>query len=261
MSKFSLAITAFEETKDEVRILDCIRPAQKHYAIDEIVIVDDHSSDFAVLETLLESEPKVKLSYNQKNLGVFGNKLEAVAQCKNDWVINCDSDNLMDEEYLDLITEHPLSEATWYCPSFAKPEFDYRSLIGAYVLEDMPWFMTQALSGCALNTGNQTVHRESYLDVFGRYRGKRADIMMPNWLNLPDNDRKQHHWRLVFDANDSFIFNMEWLTAGHSLCFLEGLEYEHYYTGGDESNYARAPVQKHDLNDCLVKEMQARVNA
>ena len=258
----SFAVTAYNEMSAAQlhgqRLLDCIRPAQNHPAISEIVVVDDGSEDFEQLADLLRREPKVTFHHNPVNRGVFGNKIEAIARAAGPWVITCDSDNLMKADFIDKILAMPLEPHTWYCPSFARTHFDYRSLIGKYDLSTIGQILDRPMGACCLNTGNQIVCRETFMGVFGKYRGQRADLMMPNWLNIPESEREKRYWRLVFDACDSFILNMEWLTAGNRMHVVEGLEYDHYYGEGEESNYARAPKQKTVLNDKLMQELRQR---
>jgi glycosyltransferase involved in cell wall biosynthesis len=265
----SFAVTAYNEMsegrKHGYKLLKCIELAQRHPTVGEIVIVDDGSEDWAQLVTHLGPFAyegvgwgKTKIYHNRQNLGVFGNKLEAIAQCRDDWVVNCDSDNLMDANYLDMVASLKKNPNTWYCPSFARPEFDYRGLVGRWDLPNIEGLLAKPLAECALNTGNQIVHRESFMKVFGGYRGRRFDLLQPNYLDLPTSKRTTHRHRLVYDAKDSLIFNMEWLFAGGVLEIVPGLEYDHYYTSGPESNYARAPEEKDKLNDVLIAELRRR---
>jgi hypothetical protein len=214
------------------------------------------SISFAVIEP--RAWTRTRFYHNEENLGVFGNKLEAIASCRCDWVVNCDSDNLMDANYLDLVVSLKKNHDTWYCPSFARPEFDYRGLVGRWDLANVQELLEKPLAECALNTGNQIVHRESFMEVFRGYRGRRFDLLQPNYLELPTSKRTTHRHRLVYDAKDSLIFNMEWLFAGGTLEIVPGLEYDHYYTSGPESNYARAPAEKDKLNEVLVAELKRR---
>ena len=255
--KTSFAVTAYEEmSRGGPTILECISAAIDHPAIDEIVIVDDYSSDFEQLTEFLSDVPKVKLFRNSENLKVFGNKLSAVAHSTGDWVINCDSDNVFSKEIIDKVLSLELDPMTWYCPSFAKPMFDYREYIGSYNSNSM-----EALSNvgglveCFLNTGNQTVNREKYMEVFGSYWNKRADLMLPNYLGIPETSRSLPRWHDVFNACDSIIFNSEWVNHGGTLEIVEGFEYEHYWTNGSDSNYNRAPVEKELLNSVLMGKL------
>lgn len=264
----SFAVTAYNEMAEGRKcgqlILNCIRAAMQHPAIGEVVVVDDGSEDFGKLLRMLTDKPKVRLFDNVHNLGVFGNKLEAIAQCSGEWVITCDSDNVMDETFInDLvgIIETEKEPRTWYCPSFARTHFDYRGLVGKYTLGNVAEMMAEPMAACCLNTGNQTVHREQFMKVFGWYRQERADLIMPNWLDLTPEQRPMKYWRLVFDACDSFIFNMEWFLSGGTMHVVEGMEYDHYYAGGPESNYNRAPQEKGRLGEVLFEELRRRSEA
>lgn len=256
----SFAVTAFNEMSPGRlgggRILACVAPAQAHPGVDEIVVVDDGSDDFPQLQQLLQGYAKVHLHRNMPNRGVFGNKIEAVARSRGDWVITCDSDNVMDKDFLDRVIHHDRNPYVWYCPSFARPNFDYRHLVGSYDRVNIGPMIERPLAACAINTGNQTVHRETFMQVFEPYRGNRADLILPNWLRLSDEERPKHYWRLVFDANDSCILNMLWLQAGNALTILKGLEYDHYYAAGPEGNYTRSPIEKEKLGLILLDELR-----
>jgi glycosyltransferase involved in cell wall biosynthesis len=258
--KFSFAITAFNEFSSGRNageyIKRCLKIPSIHPLVDEIVVVDDASECGPKLKQLLLSFPKVRFFSNNENLGVFGNKLEAIAQCKNKWVINCDSDNSMSIDYIDRAYNSLGKSDTWLCPSFARPKFDYRHLVGLYSIETIKGLLQRPRGDCLLNTGNQVVHRENFMLVFGKYRGKRFDLMQPNYLSLSEEDRNKEHWRQVFNAYDSFIFNLEWLKAGNKIHVVDGLEYSHQYSRGEASNYARAPAEKANLAKRLEEELK-----
>ena len=255
--KLSFAVTAYQETtRGGPSILECLAPAIAHPAVDEIIVSDDGSEDFDDLAVILDGIPKLKFSGGGENQGVFGNKLTAVALASGDWVMNCDSDNVVSEAFIDKFLEQELEPATWYCPSFARPEFDYRAYIGRYDISSA-YKLVQAggLAHCLLNTGNQIVHRDNFLKVFGEYLGRRADLMMPNWLGLSETKRQDEYWHKVFNATDSIIFNTEWLKSGGILEIVGGLEYDHFWTGGDDSNYNRAPAEKGRLNELVLDDL------
>lgn len=246
----SLAVTAYREISlrgGGSQLLQCIKAAQQHDAISEIAIVDDHSDDFERLRTLLSRRPKVRLYQNDRNLGVFRNKLQAIARCKSEWVITCDSDNTMNPAYIDAVVAAERVASEWLCPCFAKPKFDYRNLTGRYNLKTIWKIMRAPIFACCFNTGNQVVHRESFMDVFGRYQTERAELSLPNYLGVPEEDRGSLHNRLIFDACDSYFYNTEWLRAGNSVWIHPELRYDHYYAAGPEGNYMRAPRAKLEL--------------
>lgn len=258
----SFTVTCYEEMTDlrkqGQRLLRSISAARQHPGIDEIVVVDDASDNFDRLKDLLNGMPEVRLYRNETNRGVFGNKLESVARSTGEWVIMSDSDNFRGKAFIDKILVTDKNPQTWYCPTFARPRFDYRGLVGEYDLASISRILHIPMFNCLINTGNQTVHRDEYMKVFGKYRNKRADLMMPNWLGIAQREREKHHWRLVFDALDSFLFNMEWLTAGNRLHIMPGLEYDHFCDDSAVSNYNRAPKEKDELGPILMKELRAR---
>lgn len=258
--KVSFAVTAYEETtrNDGPSIRTCIDAALAHPLIDEIVIVDDKSSDYQGLVEMFINKPKVKVFQNEENLGVFGNKLSAVYHSTGDWVITSDSDNIFDHKAIDLVLSSPLDGDTWYCPSFARPNFDYREYVGSYDLSNVGDLLRRGgLANCFVNTGNQTVNRTKFLNVFEKYLNSRADLLMPNYLNLKEEERKLPYWKDVFNACDSLVFNSEWLKAGGTLVILEDFHYDHFWTGGPGSNYNRAPAEKGLLNDLLLNELES----
>lgn len=250
----SFAVTAYKETtRGGPTVLQCVEAAVQHPQITEIVVVDDASPDFAKLKDMVADVPKLKLFQNEKNLGVFGNKLSAVAHSSGDWVINSDSDNVFSQEAISLVLSRDLEPMTWYCPSYARPVFDYRKLVGRYDSSNIAKLANAGgMAECLMNTGNQTVHRDSYLSVFGQYLNERADLLLPNYLGIPEAKRKNSHWRDVFNACDSLVFNSIWVNSGGTLDVLQGFEYDHYWTSGSDSNYNRAPTEKEALNDALM---------
>lgn len=259
MNNFSFAVTAYEETSagrlEGRRICECLEAPQAHEQIGEIVISDDGSSDFNALVKLLVSRPKVQFFRCFKNRGVFTNKIQAVGYSTGDWVITCDSDNRMDAAFINRAIEVAQDPDCWYCPSFAREHFDYRGLIGEYDLAAIGTVADLDNFQACMNTGNQTVHRNTFMEVFGRYLDKRFDLVLPNYLDLPEHERLQRYWRLVWDACDSFLLNLLWLRAGKRIAVVKGLEYWHYWTNGPESNYIRSPKEKDKLNAILLREL------
>ena len=253
-----LAYNEYDPTRARgVRLLRSLSAAREHPGIDEIVVVDDGSDDYEWLQGFLGDIPEVKLYHNETNLGVFLNKIEVVARSTSDWVIVSDSDNFKDTAHIDKALSLPLNPDVWYCPSFARPNFDYRKLTGEYDLETVSKFdFTIPFSRCCFNTGNQFVHRDSFMEVFGKYRGTKYWLDM--WRHFPDvplAERSTRYWRQVWDANDSLLFNMIWLRAGKRLSVVEGLEYEHYMSKSDSSNYNRSPAEKGTLGVALFEEL------
>ena len=204
----------------------------EHPKIDEIVVVDDHSDDFDGLKSLLDSFPKVTLHRNDRNLKCFGNKIEAIARSTSEWVITCDSDNIMGIDYLDIVTSNAKLPSSWYCPTFARPLFDYRRVIGVWNASTIHTIAHDPCFCCFINTGNQTVRREDFVRVFSSYRGRALSSFMPDLAGVgrgyPDS---------IWDGNDSKIFNFVWLKSGGQLVAHCGLEYDHTVNDSEPGNY------------------------
>lgn len=262
---FSFAVMAYNEfdptrARGE-RLFRALSAAVGHPRLDEILVVDDGSDDYAWLTERMKAYPKVVLHHNDNNLGVFLNKIEIIARATSDWVITCDSDNFKDSAHIEKALSLALDPNVWYCPSFARPNFNYREFIGEYDLVgisrfDEGGFVKRNVAKCCLNTGNQIVHRNTFLDVFGRYRN--TNYWLDMWRYFDDvnvHERSKRYWRQVWDANDSMLFNMLWLYAGKRLAVVAGLEYDHYVAKDNASNYNRSPPEKGTLGDLLLKEL------
>ena len=271
----SFCVTAYNEFTEPQqhgkRLLKCISAAVEHPMIDEIVIVNDGPDGADELATMLDHVPKVEFFRNESRMGVFCNKIEAVARCTNDWVITSDSDNFMGQDYLNVLFNGDLlaSRLVWYASSFARPQFDYRGLCGYWDIDnirngyhDSPDvcgkdFFSTPIAACLVNTGNQTVHRSTFMEVFEKFRGvRRFDLMLPNYMNLSNEERQSEDWHLIYGACDSILLNIEWFKNNGILRIRGGLEYDHaVHVDKSGSNYDRAPAQKEQLAAVLRKHL------
>ncbi len=246
--QISLAVTAYQEEKRGIFtwIGECVAPAAENDMVREITVVNDGTPDYSELAVHLVARvprDKLKLSQNSWRLHVFGNKLESVYRSTSEWVLLCDSDNIMSPEYYRVLDrECPWNPKIWYCTSFARPSFDYRALCGTWHLGNIRQMGGLEGFGCFVNTGNQFVHRERFLDVFGHLRGKRFDLEQPDYFEA--DDRADEKWLLAYGAQDSFFLMKEWMLAGGLVHCVDGLEYAHRIGGGELSNYDRAPAEK-----------------
>ena len=171
--------------------------------ISEIVIVDDCSTDeiYGKVLAAVFDMPKVRLYRNQENLGMSLNKKRAVDLAKSEWCIILDSDNVIGPDYLDAIPSC-LNEQTIYCPSFAKPQFDYRSFSNYLIDRDnVGTFIKKPMAEPVLNTCNYLANRVEYLKVY---------------LHNPE-----------MKGTDTIWFNYLWLRAGNSFYVVPGMEYFH----------------------------------
>ena len=146
--------------------------------ITEICIVDDCSdlSEFNSLENQInelktknKDFEKINLYRNDNNLGSFLNKLEAVKKSKNEWVILLDSDNIIDMDYVNIISGFK-DKNRIYAPSHAicrSELLDYTSYSGKIIdkigYKNILTNNNNSKWDAIFNTGNYYFNRENYL--------------------------------------------------------------------------------------------------
>lgn len=162
--KLSLCITTFNRydllKESYAQVIDDPR-------ISEIIIVDDCSTEPGIKEKVNGlAGGKVKVFHQVQNRGMSRNKADAISYASNEWVIIFDSDNVIGTDYLDAIPRRLLSN-TIYCPSFAKPEFDYRRYEGMQFLSaNASGWMKEDMFNTCMNTCNYVVNRDFYLSTY-----------------------------------------------------------------------------------------------
>ena len=80
--------------------------------VDEIIISDDVSDYKIDID-----HPKVKIFYNEKNVGAFRNKYLSISRSSNEWVYLLDSDNIFPESSLSVLNNiKELNPDVYYSP-------------------------------------------------------------------------------------------------------------------------------------------------
>jgi GT2 family glycosyltransferase len=155
----TLSITNYNRSE---LVIDSFTNVLNDDRINEIIILDDFSSIeiYDDLKSRIENlkNTKIKLYRNDSNLGAFLNKKKAVTLSSNDWVILLDSDNIIDTDYLDNISDKR-DIKTIYSPSHAvceSPILNYESYIGVVDKEGYKNNISNGRSiwDCVFNTGN-----------------------------------------------------------------------------------------------------------
>lgn len=210
--KLTLAITVYNRWE---LLLESFAQAIDDPRIDEILICDDCSKDeyWNKIKELPKFNDKIKVVRQLSNQGMSRNKMSAVLNSKNEWVILFDSDNVIGKEYLNAIEdEGELLKRFIYCPSWARPNFDYRKFErrifsipnvfpnskGALGIRPD---LNDSMLNCLFNTCNYVVNRDEYLRVW-----KENKEMI---------------------ATDTIFFNYLWLKEGNYFTVLPGMHYEH----------------------------------
>jgi glycosyltransferase involved in cell wall biosynthesis len=210
--KLTLAITVYNRWD---LLLESFSQVIDDPRIDEILICDDHSKDeyWNKIKELPSLSPKINVVRQLENRNMSVNKRDAIFHSKNDWVIIFDSDNVIGKDYLDALeTEGELLSRFIYCPSWAKPNFDYRkyerrlfSVKPVFpdtrgALGNRPDF-NDSDTACLFNTANYVVKRSEYLEVWQENKS--------------------------VNCADTIWFNYLWLKAGNYFTVLPGMHYEH----------------------------------
>tara|TARA_A100001391_G_scaffold123951_1_gene84483 strand:- start:2452 stop:3213 length:762 start_codon:yes stop_codon:yes gene_type:complete len=178
MNKISLAIPFYNTSR---YFLDVIKYSLEDNFVSEIIVNDDASSEkeWKKLNDIVNNldSDKIKIFRNEKNLGGFGNKYNAVKNSTSKWVYLLDSDNYLNDDTLNVIKSlGELDPNICYSPfnllmikDFETKPYDIVSynfnynVIGMHEAQDailkkikyFDWF---------LNTGNFVFNREKYLE-------------------------------------------------------------------------------------------------
>ena len=209
----SVAVTTYTRSSYTV---DSFIKVLDNPVIDEVVVVDDSSEQgiFLRLRSLITdiNNGKIKLYRNKTNMGPLLNKYETIKQCTNKWVILLDSDNILDNNYIDVINGLHKEENILYCPSKlvsfgdgSNVKWNYGDYSDMFIdkkivnehSKDVN-FMTM------LNTGNYLVNRNKYIEV-----------MSHNNIDV----------NLV--TNDAVYFSYLWITYGNFIKVVPDLSYMH----------------------------------
>lgn len=229
MKKISLCLTTWKRSDI---ILNSFIKVYNDERIGEIVISSDADTwhEYHKLEEIAVNYPKIRLSRNDRRLGVYGNKHAAVKAAAHKWVIIFDSDNVMTPHYLDKLYDYEFKEDTIFAPDFAKPAFNYKKFSGKTITRsNVAQYMTVQLFDCLLNTMNYFICRDTYLKV---------------WKPKPN----------IIGA-DSIHYNKLWLSAGNKIHVVPGLQYEHGMHSG--SYFMSVAKETAPLLEGINKELKA----
>lgn len=241
--KISLCITSYNRVEETLRSFKNVLDDER---IGEIVIVDDHSN-LELFERLSDKvkkinekvfidsidnkdHPRVRISRNEKNLGVYLNKYRSVELAEYPWCIVFDSDNIIDKDYVDKIFQYAIWDNNCiYSPDYAMPVFDYTEFAGKIVDKfNVKEFTRFKMFDCWINTMNYFVNKRAFLSV------KQEEV-------LPD-------------AADSMYINYLLLKKGISIFTVSNMRYVH--TVHDESNYVKKEKGDRKLLEGTLKSFR-----
>ncbi len=102
----SIALCAYNGAKFLPMQLDSI--LQQSYKNIELIIVDDNSSDNteSLLRDVAEKDPRIKLFFNEKNLGFNANFEKAIGLCSGNFIAIADQDDIWELNKIELLMAH-----------------------------------------------------------------------------------------------------------------------------------------------------------
>lgn len=216
--KISLCITTYNRPEFTLRAFQEVVDDPR---IDEIIISDDCSlhKNYTKLEYFCKNIPKITVTKNKWNRGVYRNKFHAIDGASNEWCILLDSDNQIGLDYLDtLYAMEKWDKKKVYLPAFAKPTFDYRRFEGRIITkENVGTMLQEPMFDCLLNTMNGFYNREEYAKM---------------WITDEEPG-----------TCDSMYMNYLYLRGGYQLYVVPGLEYIHTVHDGSHFKLNSAKYQ------------------
>jgi len=221
----SLAIPHYNNAQ---YIMDAIGMCIRDNRVNEIVICDDCSADIAELEKIVKlfscMSNKIRLYKNERNLGCFHNKLNALSKCTNEWAILLDADNIIQKDYIDRLFEfHEWNHGVIYHPCWAKmfptkagvptDNMNFRLYENQYITPSV--FLAEfeksqnAKFHCLLNNCNYFLHVAHFLKCMREQEDQFVFV------------------REKMDILDSTTLFVNWLCSGNQVYVVKNLTYQH----------------------------------
>lgn len=217
MRKISIAIPYYNNSKFMRETLSYPISDDR---ISEILICDDKSDDLNILKNIISefNSDKIKLIENEENLGVYLNKIRAIKNCSNDWVILFDSDNVIGENYINHLYEFEnWEDDKIYAPGYIEKinengrhdsYFDYRIYSGTINKSNFNQFdYSNSLFQTMMNTCNYFLNKNKYIEC-------------------SEKNSTNYNTRLI-SSLDSITLLSDWLTEGNQLFLLRDMGYKH----------------------------------
>jgi hypothetical protein len=176
--------------------------------IDELIICDENGNDYekiiSTYKDLLLDNSNFRVYKNNNILGVFKNKLKVSSLANNKYIALIDSDNFCDEKYFITVknyiknNEFSFSDNVLLCPSFAKPNFNYKWCEGSIVTkQNLRNFYDSHNFNVILNTGNYILSKNIvdniHYDESVMFQITACDVLFFNLLTFQQFDNLQLH--------------------------------------------------------------------
>jgi hypothetical protein len=176
--------------------------------IDELIICDENGSDYDKINNkynnLLINNSNFKIYKNDNILGVFQNKLRVCSLASNNYVAVIDSDNFCDENYFITAKKYIQNNEDKFpnniilSPSFAKPNFNYKSFENLIVTKyNLKEYYYKDNFQTLLNTGNYILNKniinKIHFDKSVMFNITACDVLFFNLLAFQQFEDLQIH--------------------------------------------------------------------
>ena len=200
--------------------------------VNEIIINDD-GSDYQIEV----DHPKVKIFFNDKNVGAFRNKYLSVSKSSNEWVYLLDSDNILPESSIEVVNKiKNLNPNIYYSPIQLNLRDDGldSSLDGKKVIYNFPKKLIDLdLAKKYLNENNTNTHALNS-DILLDYNSASIRWFLNTGNFLVNKNTYLETMKFIFDdltyqylEADAMAFTAHWLMKGKRIEIVDNLCYTH----------------------------------
>lgn len=199
--KISVVVTSYNRFQSTI---DSFAQIIDNDFISEFVILDDKSTDdsYEKLCDYFKDNNKVNVYQQKENKNMSRNKRDAISKCVEPFVLIIDSDNIFDNDFIEVLKKETFDDKTIYCPDFAKPKFNFKQFSGrTFSKENIRELALDSMGNVSMNTSNYLVPKDEYLEVYFHNSEMRG--------------------------TDTIWMALLWLQWGNKFKIVEGMEYEH----------------------------------
>ncbi|CAA6819070.1 MAG: Unknown protein [uncultured Sulfurovum sp.] len=186
MIKFSVVIPLYNKEEDIINTLTSV--LNQSYEVDEVIVVDDGSTDSAV--RLINEEFKDMINVvSQKNMGVSSARNRGILEARNEYICLLDGDDLWEQGFLEEIVKliEVFPHATFYSTAHTYMNEDGNLLEGKVSKHEDRRSLTENFSetfrtNYRLVNSSSVCIRKSSKVIFPEAEQKGEDICV--WLEL-----------------------------------------------------------------------------
>lgn len=218
----SVIIPVRNRPKSLIRAIQSVQA--QTYPVEEIIIVDDESTDSTldVARTASHADTRIKIIANSKRQGAAAARNSGVALAKSDWVAFLDSDDEWQpqkiEKQMAYLTSSPTLTAAFCGSEMISPDGHYTHTLQPSVTR-IDLMKTNALG----TTSSAVVRRSSFLEVGGFEAALPSCQDWDLWLKLFDKGTfailPEALVNFYQDGADRISHNLDAVKKGHRIVF------------------------------------------